>query len=145
MKKIIKNNYFYLLLLIPIIIFIIHNVWLDNDIWFILNSGKYVINNGIPHFEPFTIHRNLSFVMQQWLSATIFWTVWHYLGKKALYTFIILIGILLTILLYKLFYIVCDKKHLSVIFTVICLYFMNSFITTRPQIFTYCILKLFGN
>ena len=46
---------------------------LNNDIWFILNCGKYVVQNGIPNIEPFTIHEGLSFVMQQWLTAVIFW------------------------------------------------------------------------
>ena len=43
-----------------------------NDIWFLLNHGKYVLNNGFPSIEPFTIHQNFSFVMQQWLSPLYF-------------------------------------------------------------------------
>ena len=30
----------------------------DNDGWFLLNSGRYVEQFGIPHVEPFTIHQN---------------------------------------------------------------------------------------
>ena len=37
----------------------------NNDGWFLLNSGRYVENYGIPHTEPFTIHEGFHFVMQQ--------------------------------------------------------------------------------
>ena len=35
----------------------------DNDAWFLMNSGRYVELFGIPHVEPFTVHENLHFVM----------------------------------------------------------------------------------
>ena len=52
-----------------------------NDIWFLLNHGRYILNNGFPTIEPFTIHQNFSFVMQQWLSAVIFYLSYSVLGK----------------------------------------------------------------
>ena len=49
---------------------------LNNDTWFLLNSGRYVLQHGIPTIEPFTLHQNFGFVMQQWLTAVIFWVVY---------------------------------------------------------------------
>ncbi len=62
---------FLVFLFLPCLFFI--NNTLDNDIWFLLNSGRYVFAHGIPYMEPFTIHQGFDFVMQQWLSACIFW------------------------------------------------------------------------
>ena len=62
-----------------------------NDIWFLLNHGKYVLNNGFPSIEPFTIHEGLDFVMQQHLAATIFYEVYHWLGGFGLSLLIITI------------------------------------------------------
>ena len=39
------------------------NLQLDNDIWFLLTSGRFVLQNGIPTIEPFTLHQGFSFLM----------------------------------------------------------------------------------
>lgn len=49
----------------------------NNDGWFLLNSGRYVENFGIPHTEPFTIHEGFHFVMQQWLFALGLWKIYE--------------------------------------------------------------------
>jgi len=41
-----------LLLCLP---FFLIQIKLDNDIWFLLNSGRYVLQHGIPFVEPFTM------------------------------------------------------------------------------------------
>lgn len=145
MKKIIDffNKYFiWFLFLIPVIYILTRTVIVDNDIWFILNSGRYVLNKGIPVIEPFTIHHNLSFVMQQWLSAVIYYIIWSKLTKYGLFIFINMIGIIFMFLYYKLLNIVSQNKKLNIIFTCIVFILIRNFITTRPQIFTFIILIL---
>ena len=44
----------------------------DNDLWFLLAHGRYVLTQGFPHLEPFSLHQGLDFVMQQWLSGVLF-------------------------------------------------------------------------
>ena len=47
--------------------------WLfDNDLWFILGSGRFVLENGFPYTEPFTMHENINFVLEQWLTDVIY-------------------------------------------------------------------------
>ena len=62
---------------IPFLLFFVMPFKLNNDFWFLINTGKYIINNGIPHTEPFTIHSNLSFVAQQWLTDVIFYLIYN--------------------------------------------------------------------
>ena len=54
----------YILLIITISFFTLRII--DNDFWFLINQGRYIIENGFPTVEPFTIHNNLSFIIQQW-------------------------------------------------------------------------------
>ena len=56
----------------------------DNDGWFLLNSGRYVEQFGIPHVEPFTIHQNFHFVMHQWLFDLGLWKLYNLGGLKAM-------------------------------------------------------------
>lgn len=53
---------------------------LDNDFWFLINTGKHILNNGFPRIEPFTIHSNLDFIVQQWLSCTLFYLIYNNFG-----------------------------------------------------------------
>lgn len=145
MKKIIDffNKYFIcFLFLIPIIYILTRTVTVDNDIWFILNSGRYVLNKGIPLIEPFTIHQNLLFVMQQWLSAVIYYIIWSKLTKYGLFIFINIMGITFMFLYYRLLNIISKNTKLNIIFTCIMFILIKNFITTRPQILTFIILTL---
>ena len=75
----------YFIFLVPIVFSYIKNAKLDNDIWFLLNHGRYVFEHGIVYIEPFSIHNNLNFVMQQWLSSSIFWIIYKYFGLTYTY------------------------------------------------------------
>jgi len=137
-----KINLIYLLFLIPIILFLYRNIIFDNDIWFLFNHGRYVLENGFPTIEPFTIHNNLSFIMQQWLSSVIFWVLYNYMGRLALYIFIISIGIIIIGIFYKLSIQISNNKFLSIICSIIFGMLLEGHIVSRPQIFTYLIILI---
>ena len=50
----------YILLIITISFFTLRII--DNDFWFLINQGRYIIENGFPTVEPFTIHYNSTMV-----------------------------------------------------------------------------------
>ena len=59
--KFIKKYWYFSLLVIPFVLVCLENKTPDNDIWFLFNNGKYVLNYGIPHTDPFTIHIGLHY------------------------------------------------------------------------------------
>ena len=85
------NKALILLVFLPCLIV---SLRMDNDIWFLLTSGRYVLEHGIPFLEPFTLHQNFSFVMQQWLSAVIFWSVYSKLGSVGLIALVFVVFVL---------------------------------------------------
>ena len=116
---------------------------LDNDIWFLLNHGRYVFQNGIPQIEPFTIHRGLEFVMQQWLSACIFWSTYSAFSAIGLKVLVMLCYVLTVFIVYKLCMRV-SKDYFFLSFTIsmaVCL-LLFLFMITRPYIFLAPILIL---
>lgn len=135
---------YVLLVLIAILPTIIITLNLDSDFWFLYNHGNYVVNNGFPNIEPFTIHNGLSFVMQQWLSSLIFYLIYSWLGKAGVILLIYIVGLVTVFLLYSLAMIIShQKKYLSVIvsalvYIVLCMWFVVS----RPQVFTYIVMLL---
>lgn len=109
---------------------------LNSDVWFILNSGKYVTEHGIPHTEPFSMHEGLHFVLEQWMTDVVFWNIFEQFGKIGLLTFTCLIGICLFYMYYRLCMVVSNgNRHISFVVTFfIGVAACQAFITTRPQI-----------
>ena len=117
---------------------------LDSDIWFLLNHGRYVVENGFPHVEPFTIHDGFHFVMQQWLTGVIFWEVYDSFGPYGLMGLVYGVAVAVICLYYKLcFYVSGGNRQLSsclalLVGILVCALFMR----TRPQIFSGLLLLI---
>lgn len=116
---------------------------LNNDIWFILNNGRYIFQYGIPHMEPFTLHQGLSYVMQQWLTSVIFWAIYGKLGILGLNALIVII---FAAIIWTVFNICLriSKGNLFVSFTVTLFssIFTSIFMVQRPFIFFILIIAI---
>ncbi len=138
----IKEKWIWVLYTIPFMSFCTRNSTVDNDLWFLLNNGKYVFNHGIPHTDPFTIHKGLHYVMQQWLSSLSFYSVYKFFGKYGLLTLNIIFFIVIAYLLYKISYLITKNRNLTVLINAFVLFLAVPYIVLRPQSYTYIILLL---
>lgn len=142
-KKYTPSKYTsYMLFFLPLFFALFMDFSREPDTWFLLSHGRYVLNNGIPHTEILSMHSGFSFMMQQWLSATVFYTIYKVFGEFGLYIFYLLMCALITYLIYKLCMIICNKKvYASTLTTVISILMLQlNYIELRPQIFSYVIL-----
>ena len=133
------NIFIYIIAFLPLLL-ICKNV--DNDFYFLYNYGDYVINNGFPTIEPFTIHENFDFVMQQWGSSVIFYLIKNKFGNIGLITFVMIITFISTIILQKTLYMINNNKALSFLLTLPSTAGILMLFTTRPFIFSYLILNI---
>lgn len=107
----------------------------NNDGWFLLNSGRYVENFGIPHTEPFTIHEGFHFVMQQWLFALWLWKIYEIGQMQGVLLFTWAMGAVFIFVFYKLLQLVdSHDTAVSRIMTVGAAALMSVYFTQRPQI-----------
>jgi len=137
-----KSKMFFLIFpLIMTIILLFRE--LNNDIWFLLTHGRYVMEHGIPYIEPFTIHEGFKFVMQQWLSALLFYFTYMKLGEFGLKLLVICTFIASMMIFYKLCLKLTNNNFVKSVFvTYIYIGLINIFMTTRPYIFTNIIIIL---
>lgn len=150
MKKIVNKflNYkfskfqYLLLLLIPFLAFYTQTLKLDSDTWYILNTGKYIFNNGISNSLIFTIHNGFDMVMQNWGSCLIFYMIYKYFNYFGIMIFVSVILLLMSYLYYKITYLVSEKKvELSVIISICTMVILiKPFIVARTQIFTFLLM-----
>ena len=117
------------------------NLQLDNDLWFLLNSGRFVLQHGIPTIEPFTLHQNFSFVMQQWLSAVIFWSVYSRLGAVGILALVFVVYCAIVFVTYRLTLLLSDGNQIaSFLATIVTSAALRLVMTSRPMIFTMLLL-----
>lgn len=134
----------YMLFFLPLFFSLFMYFSREADTWFILSHGRYVLNHGIPYTEILSMHSGFNFVMQQWLTATLFYAIYKYLGEFGLYIFYLLMNALITFLIYKLCMVISDKKrYVSCLVSVITILLLQlNFIEVRPQIMSYIFLLI---
>lgn len=109
----------------------------DNDTYTLLNIGKYITARGFPSTDPFTIHEGLSYTIEQWLTAVIFYILYGIMGKAALYIMAIVIYYATGFVIYLTsMKISGGNKAVSTAVTVIPVVFLSLFIVLRPQLFS---------
>ena len=127
----------YLYFFVPLFVCSLSKIDRENDIWFLLKHGEYILKHGFPHIEPFSMHQNFSFVMQQWLSSVIFYISHKILGQYGILLVMIITNILMLYFLYKLCMLISENKfRLSIVITCITDIFLLLFMIPRPWIFT---------
>ena len=129
-----------LLAFLPCLIVTLH---MDNDIWFLLNSGRYVLQHGIPFLEPFTLHQNFSFLMQQWLSAVAFWGVYSTLGSAGVIALIFLVFVATVAVVVSLTRRLSGGNPVAMFFaSLFTSAALKTVMVTRPMSFTLLILAI---
>lgn len=137
-----KNDKTILLFLLFLPCLLIRRV-LDNDTWFLLNSGRYVMEHGLPFIEPFSIHENLDFVLQQWLTDVIFWNIYSRVGEKGLFLLVAICYAVIIYLMYKLTMKVSDGNFfVSFTITFLTSVLIYTYMVTRPTIFTLTLVMI---
>ena len=118
-------------------------VWhaMNNDVWFMLNGGRYVAEHGFPYTDPFSVHENLAYVMQQWLSAVVFWEIYAHFGQGGLFVF----ESIMAFAILALYFVLCRRvagNVPSIYVATGAVGFLLAYGTfaVRPQLFTYVIL-----
>ena len=110
---------------------------LENDTFFTIPTGNYILSHGIDDSEPFTWHNNLKFTKLRWGFDVLVASIFNIGGFTGLYIFVIIMSILIG---GTLFITLIKRKNnpifafLVTIFVVMCL---KECLKCRGQIMSY--------
>lgn len=146
LKKIfnVKTCIYIICFVIPLLVYLLLRNNFDNDLWYILAEGRYILNHGIYYTDVLSMHEGLDILVQNYLSAIILYGIYKILGFKAIYLLFMICDFLFCFITYKLCKLISDgNKPLSLVtMTYIGANLSIFFIVTRPQVFSYIILLL---
>lgn len=86
-----------ILLVVAMMISWFNNGWYDNDQWFILANGRYIVNHGIPYENPFSMWGGKT-VIENWGWSVLCWIAWNHLGRQTGLTILSMIVLAISIL-----------------------------------------------
>lgn len=116
------------------------NLW-DNDIYFLIASGRDILTNGFSTTDPLTMHNDLNYITQQWLACVIDASIYDAVGKPGILITYGLLWALAAFLLFKVVYKFSDARYtLSCCITALFLLIFIPFIKCNPRIFDVIVL-----
>ncbi len=138
-----KFRKFYFFSLLFLLCITLSRFIIENDTYWLVNTGKYILSHGFPTTEPFTMHTGLEFSIQQWLTSVIFYFLFNLGGDFLLAIFDLCIYMLICVTLYKISMILSSNNRLVSYYISIfaCLY-LSLFIAPRPQILSFLVFAL---
>lgn len=108
----------------------------EADTLFVMNLGRYVLEHGFPHVDPFTVHENLQLVAQQWLSGVFFWKAFDSFGLSGILMLDWIGGALAIIFYWKLCELVGGNKAVALAMAFVIGLLIAPMFVPRPQIFS---------
>ncbi len=137
-----KNNNRKLIVIFCIIIAIftigIVNKKLENDTFFNISIGKYIIQNGIDMKDHFCyINDNLSYTYSHWAFDVIISLIYNNFGFSGVYCSTIFFSIIISITLFILLSKNSKSPIISAIITLISIYIIKNAFTARSQIVSF--------
>ena len=134
LKKIPSFQLIYMLIFLIFVPFI--RFYFDNDFWFTINQGRYILQNGFPTKAINTIH-NIDMIYQSWGSSVIYYLVYSNFYKYGVIFLLLIVSLLFSYFYYKLCMVISNNKRLSLWITLLTTFLYNLFfLVTRPHIFT---------
>ena len=98
----------------------------QNDTFFNISIGKYILENKIDMQEHFSWISGLTYTYSHWAFDVVIYLIYSRFGFTGIYCFIILFSILINIVLFILLT-KTSKNSLLAFFTVLLVMFLNSF------------------
>lgn len=135
----IKNLKYIVAFLVPAVFVMFMRSGLDNDSWFVLAEGRYLVGNGIHYTDVLTMHEGLNVVVQNYAFAAVFYLIYSAFGVVGLYVMMLVLNFVICFLLYKICMLISKKNvNLSLLIMMVTDLFLGlSFVTTRPQMVSY--------
>lgn len=133
------NIKFNVLAVICISIFVIGIVGktLQNDTYYTITLGKYVLNNGIDMMEHFAWHEGLIYTYPHWLYDIFIYLIFNAFGFSGLYVSSIVLGIILGISIYFVLSKISKNNLISLFVTLLIMFLGKHYITARAQLVTF--------
>ena len=149
MKELNKKLYHFLgehlwlwitLFSLMITYFVLSIQCMDNDGWFILANGRYILEHGIPYKNPFTWMKGLDVVLQQWAYSVVVYSIYQWFKVPGIFLFCCLLHVACMILFFKIAKLKQVDIKTALVLSSVMFLIGSSFLSIRPTFITVLLL-----
>ena len=149
MKELNKKLYYFLgehlwlwitLFSLMITYFVLSIQCMDNDGWFILANGRYILEHGIPYKNPFTWMKGLDVVLQQWAYSVVVYSIYQWFKVPGIFLFCCLLHVACMILFFKIAKLKQVDIKTALVLSSVMFLIDSSFLSIRPTFITVLLL-----
>lgn len=142
--NLIKNNKFIILSILCIIIFCIGvtPITLQNDTFYSIKIGEYVLQNGITMQDPFSWHEGLPYEYPHWGYDVMMYLIYNLGGWNGIYISTIIFSCILGLSIYVVNKKLTKNNVTSFIITIMAMYMLRGYIAARAQLVTFILFIL---
>ena len=115
---------------------------LQNDTFYTIKIGEYILENGITMQEPFSWHKNLEYTFPHWAYDVFIYSIYNIGGMTGIYISTIILASILGMLLYAVNVKLAKNKIISFVLTIGTMYLMKQYICARAQLVTFILFIL---
>lgn len=140
-KKSIRFNTMAIILII-IFCAAISPISLQNDTFYTIKVGEYIVENGVTMQEPFSWNEGLEYTFPHWAYDVLIYSIYNIGGMTGIYISTIILASILGILIYYINTKLVKNRIISFILTIATLYLLKPFICARAQLVTFILFIL---
>ena len=112
-------------------------VTLQNDTFYTIKIGEYILENGINMQDPFSWHQDLAYTYPHWLYDVITYLIYNVFGMTGIYIVTCILSAILGVSIYVVNTKLTKNKIVSFIITIGAMYLLRSYIAARAQLVTF--------
>lgn len=109
----------------------------QNDTFFYISIGKYILENGIDMQEHFSWVNGLTYTYSHWIFDIIMYLIYQLGGFTGIYISVIILTIVINITLFVLISKRTKKPLVALLITLVSTYFIRSCFTARSQVVSF--------
>lgn len=126
---------------IAIFAFAISPKTLQNDTFYTIKIGEYILNNGITMHDPFSWH-NISYTFPHWAYDVMIYLIYSIGGQLGIYLSTIIMAAILGLVIYFSGVKLTKNKPISFGLTIAGMFLLQGYIAARAQLFTFILFAL---
>lgn len=139
-----KNILFIIFAVFAIITFAIavSPVELQNDTFYTIKIGKYIIDNGVDMMDHFSWHNSLPYTYPHWLYDVCIYLIYNIADFTGIYVSTIILAIILGLLIFLINRNINKTNFISFLISIGSLYLIKDYIAARAQLVTFILFIL---
>lgn len=139
-KKRTKSFFIIVILIVGIFVVCLEalKTTYDNDLWWLLATGREILQNGFPKTNPWSIHSGQEIVIQQWIPSVILYSIYTIAGFPGLEIMLVIQIFILFFILGKMASILSGKNNAELLLfsILIASVSLSTYFSSRPQIYS---------